>query len=239
MNREYHRWSSPALGRDMELLVFGHAGARVIGFPTSMGRFYQWEDFGLVGALSEHLEHGWIQLYCVDSVDAESWYAHNLAPGNRAQRHNQYDRYVLDEVLPFTAARNGTPFVMTAGPSFGAYHAVNFALRHPQVINRAIGMSGLYDISRFADGSDDLDVYFNNPCAYIPNEHDPDRLAALRRLDLILAIGHDDPSCWSDDALSTSLWQKGIGNALRIWDGWAHDWPFWKQMIQIYINGHD
>src|SRR5437764_8408972 len=102
MNREYHRWYSPSLGRDMELLVFGHAGARVLVFPTSQGRFYEWEDFGMVGSLSEHLNHGWIQLCCVDSVDSESWYARGRHPGERAWRHVQYDRYLLDEVLPFT-----------------------------------------------------------------------------------------------------------------------------------------
>ena len=51
MFREHRRWFSPALGRDMELLVFGHGGARVIVFPTSMGRFYEWEDRGMIGAL--------------------------------------------------------------------------------------------------------------------------------------------------------------------------------------------
>ncbi len=30
MKREYHKWFSPSLGRDMELLVFGHAA-----FPLS------------------------------------------------------------------------------------------------------------------------------------------------------------------------------------------------------------
>src|SRR5262245_25520952 len=78
MNREYHRWHSPSLGREMELLVFGHAGARVLVFPTSLGRFYQWEDFGMVSTLAEQLEQGWIQLYCVDSVDSESWYAKHV-----------------------------------------------------------------------------------------------------------------------------------------------------------------
>src|SRR5579871_6863929 len=51
VNREYHRWYSPALNRDMELLVFGHGGAGVLVFPTSMGRFYQYEDFGMVDTL--------------------------------------------------------------------------------------------------------------------------------------------------------------------------------------------
>ena len=54
MNREYHRWHSPALGREMELLVFGQGGARMLAFPTSMGRFYDWEDRGMVGALAAH-----------------------------------------------------------------------------------------------------------------------------------------------------------------------------------------
>src|ERR1700719_596773 len=51
MNREYHKWYSPRLGRDMELLVFGHAGLPVLVFPTSGGRFYEFEDRGMVGAL--------------------------------------------------------------------------------------------------------------------------------------------------------------------------------------------
>jgi esterase/lipase superfamily enzyme len=71
----------------MELLIFGHSGARVLVFPTSMGRFYEWEDRGMMGALGEQIERGWIQMYCVDSVDAESWYARGKDPGARAWRH--------------------------------------------------------------------------------------------------------------------------------------------------------
>ena len=32
---------------------------------------------------------------------------------------------------------------------------------------------------------------------------------------------------------------EGIGNALRIWNGHAHDWPVWEKMIRLYIGGHD
>ena len=35
------------------------------------------------------------------------------------------------------------------------------------------------------------------------------------------------------------LWNKGIGNALREWDGWSHDWPYWENMIRAYVGGHD
>ena len=111
MNRDHARWHSPALDRDMELLVFGHAGARVLAFPTSMGRFYQWEDFGMVEALGQHLEQGWLQLYCVDSIDEETWYAKTTPPAERVRRHEQYERYLLEEVLPFSHDRNPNPYL--------------------------------------------------------------------------------------------------------------------------------
>ncbi|MFI5271542.1 MAG: esterase family protein [Ktedonobacterales bacterium] len=239
MRREYSSWFSPSLGREMQLLTFGQAGARVIAFPTSMGRFYQWEDFGMVDALRHHLDEGWIQLFCVDSVDEESWYARWRPPAERALRQTQYDAYLLNEVVPFTAAQNSNAFLIATGASFGAYQAINFAFRHPALVDRVIGMSGLYDIGHFTDGYSDDNVYFNDPAAYIAHEHDDERLVALRHQDIILATGHDDPNCSSNEQLSATLWRDDIWHALRIWDGWAHDWPWWRQMIARYIGGHD
>jgi esterase/lipase superfamily enzyme len=223
----------------MELLVFGHAGAPVIVFPTSQGRFFEYEDRGMVGALGEGLEHGGLQLICVDSVDSESWYCAWAQPGGRVQRHIQYERYLLDEVVPFVCQSNPNPFWMTTGCSFGAYHAINFGLRHPDLIRRAIGLSGLYDIRTFMDGYYDDNFYFNNPVDYTANLHDAIQLRLLKQQDIILAVGRDDRACWSNEKLSANLWRAGVGNALRLWDGWAHDWPFWDKMIRIYINGHD
>ena len=58
MNREYLRWYSPRLHRDMELLVFGHAGAKVLMFPTRDGRFWEYEKLGLVESLRDKLQAG-------------------------------------------------------------------------------------------------------------------------------------------------------------------------------------
>ena len=239
MNREYHRWYSPALGRDMELLIFGHAGARALVFPTSLGKFYEWEDRGMIAALGEHLERGWLQLYCVDSVDAEAWYAWHKHPGARAWRQSQYDRYLCDEVLPLSRQKNDNPFCITAGASFGAYHAMNFALRHPEITGRVLAMSGMFNVERWLGGYTDEHVYLNCPCLYLPNEHDEGRLRALRNLDIIIAVGRDDPNIANNRWFSGMLWGKGIGNALREWDGWSHDWPWWRQMAAQYIGGHD
>ena len=104
----------------MELLVFGHAGARVLVFPTSKGRFYEWEDRGMMHVLGHHINQGWLQLYCVDSVDAESWYAHWKHPGARAWRQVQYENYLIHELLPLSRQKNDNPFLITVGASFGA-----------------------------------------------------------------------------------------------------------------------
>ncbi len=239
MNREYHRWYSSSLGRDMELLVFGHAGARVLVFPTSKGKFYEWEDRGMIGSLWQHLSQGWLQVFCVDSVDAESWYNGWAHPGARAYRHAQYDGYLYNEVLPFTLSKNSNPFLITMGASFGAYHAMNFGLKHPDKVDRILAFSGLFDIRWFTDGYSDDYVFFNNPMQYIAYENDPQRLNWLRHLDIIIATGRDDRLIDQARSLSGLLWQKGIGNALREWDGWSHDWPYWEKMMHLYIGGHD
>ena len=238
MHREHHRWHSPALGRDMELLVHGHGGARVLVFPTSMGRFYEWEDRGMVAALGEHVRRGWLQLYCVDSVDSESWYAKWKHPHDRAVRHAQYDAYLRDEVLPLLSHVNPNPFLIATGASFGAFHAMSFALRYPDHVGRVVGLSGLYDIRELTGGYSDELVYFYTPADFVLGEHG-DRLAAMQRMDIIMAIGRDDPMRGNNDYFSGRLWSKGIGNALRIWDGWYHDWPYWQQMLPMYIGGHD
>ncbi len=239
MHREYHRWFSPTLKRDMELLIFGHAGAKVLVFPTSQGRFFEWEDRGMMAAFSEQLNNGWLQMCCVDSVDAESWYCSWAHPAGRAFRHAQYDGYLLNEVLPLLNHKNPNPYLMTVGASFGAYHAMNFGLKHCFEVQRIIGLSGLYDIRRFTGGFENEYVYFNNPIQFVANETDPHRMECLHRLDIILAVGRADPLIQSSRAMSGVLWDKGIGNALREWDGWAHDWPYWKDMLRRYINGSD
>jgi len=231
MKQERHRWHSPALGRAMELQVVGDSGARVFVFPTTLGGLTEWTDRWMhrAGVLGEHLDRGWIQLYCLHHVHEESWYApEHVHPGQRAWRHLQYDRYLRDEVVPFSLAKNPTPFLIAAGASFGAYHALCFGLRNPQLVQRIIGLSGTYDIKRLTRGYSDANVYACNPYDFMRHERDPERLTAFQRQDVILAVGEHDPAC-----------EKGIGNALRIWDGWAHDWPYWEKMIRLYIGGHD
>lgn len=240
MHREYHKWHSPSLNREMELLIFGHHGARMLVFPTSRGKYHEWEDRGMMYALGEPLERGWLQIYCVDSVDAESWYNYGAHPGQRAWRQTQYLNYLVNEVLPLSQEKNDNPFLMAVGASFGAYHAACVTFRYPYLFNRLIALSGMFDIKRFTGGYSDDNVYFNNPMDFMQHEGgDSARLNALQRLNIIIATGRDDALRGESERLSSILWRKDIGNALRLWDGWSHDWPYWQKMMQLYVGGND
>src|SRR3979411_1714124 len=152
MNREYHRWYSPSLHRDMELLVFGHAGTPVLVFPTSLGKYFEFEDRGMIGVVWNSIEQGAVQFYCIDSIDAESWYNKSIHPHHRVMRHEQYERYVLNEVVPLVRQKNPSWDLVTTGCSFGAYHALNLALRHSGLVTGVVTMGGAFDIHQFLDG---------------------------------------------------------------------------------------
>ena len=57
MNRQYHKWFSPNLYREMELLVYGHCGARVLLFPTRCGRFFDYENLRIIESIRHFIEN--------------------------------------------------------------------------------------------------------------------------------------------------------------------------------------
>lgn len=229
--REYIKAWSPALGREMEMLRFGRDGLPLLAFPTSMGRFYEWEDFGLVGALADKIQAGLIQLWCVDSVDRESWLADHFPPEHRVAVHLAYERYIADELIPAMGVRP-----VTTGTSFGAYHAVLLALRRPTSVAGFVALSGAYDGSRWLDGRSDGEAYFVNPLAFVSGLHDEAVLGPIRGMEKkVIATGRDDPNVTDSVRVAELMNEKGVGAQLDLWDGWQHDWPYWKEMMRTYV----
>jgi esterase/lipase superfamily enzyme len=242
MNREYHKWFSPHLKRDMELLVFGHAGTPVLFFPTRTARFYDYENWKVIDAITEKINRGWLQIYCVDSIDLESFYCSCSHPSQRILRHNQYEQYIIKEVLPLISYKNSNKYVISSGCSLGAYHAVNIALRHPHLFGKVVGMSGRYDLTLQTSNFDDLfngyrdeNVYYNMPSQFIPNLTDQNIIGRMKKLQIVLVIGKEDPFLPNNQFLHTTLLKKGIANTLHIWEGEAHRPRFWQQMVQYFL----
>jgi esterase/lipase superfamily enzyme len=236
MNREYHRAYSQELHRDIEALVFGHAGTPLLVFPTSRGRFFEYEDRGVIGVLAPKIEHGELQVFCPDAVDTESWYNKGVHPRVRVLRHLQYERYLLHEFLPFIRWKNQTPRLAVTGCSFGGYHAVNFALKHPDVVTHCVSMSGSFDIHQFLDGYYDNDCYFNNPPDFLPNMSDDWFLSRYRQMKIVLGSADWDICLDQNVKFSAILNGKAIPHWLDVWgDNSKHDWPLWLRMAAKYF----
>lgn len=235
MYREYGRWFSPSLGRDMEFLWFGKFGRPVMIFPTSGGRFYENEDFHLTASLADKVDRGEIQLVCVDSVDYESWYNRGVHPAVRAARHAQYDAYLRNEMVPYVFNRAQRGDLAVYGASFGAYHAANFAGRYPDVVSRAVCFSGVYDIHSFTNGYWDDNCYFNCPTAYIPNM-DGEWAGKLARIEWVIATGEYDTLVQNNRDFSHLLWSKGVAHHAEFWSGaFGHDWPWWRDNLRRFV----
>ncbi|HEY8897203.1 MAG TPA: alpha/beta hydrolase-fold protein [Niastella sp.] len=225
----------------MELLVFGHAGTSVLFFPTRTARFYDYENWKIVAALQDKIVQGQLQLFCVDSVDAESFYA-PVPPTAKISRHLQYERYILQEVLPLIMLRSNFTGLTAAGCSLGGYHAVNLAFKYPGYFNKVLAMSARFDLTLSAqtfpdllNGYIDQNVYYNMPSMYMPNLTDATLLEKIRKLNISLVIGKEDPFFENNKHLSAVLTSKNISHTLYIWDDEAHRPYHWRKMVQLYL----
>lgn len=241
MQRSYHKWFSPFLKRDMELLVFGDRGLPVIFFPTRSAHFYDMENWKVVDAMGSKISAGEIQVYCVDSVDEESFYS-DASADKKISRHMQYEKYILNEVVPFIKKENNHKALAAAGCSLGGYHAINIALKHPTIFSKVVGMSGRYDLTKplpyfsdLFDGYFDENVYYNMPNLFIPQISDKKLLKQLRKLDITMVVGREDSFLPDNQKLSHSLNEIDVPHKLYIWDEEAHKPWYWREMVKIYL----
>ena len=242
MRREYRRWRSPALHRDMELLIFGHSGAKVLMFPTRDGYFWEYEKIDIVASLADQVEAGHLQLYCIEGLAQETFYHRGQHPADRIRRHAAFEDYVLNEVLPLMAWTNPHDCTMAMGCSLGAFQAVSLVLRHPHLFRKLVAFSGRYDLTMKVVGFDDLfggyyddEIYFHTPTHFLPGLTCPWRLEQLRRLDIVLAVGKDDPFLDDNRRLSRLLEEKSVRHRLQVWDGRAHLARAWRKMAALYV----
>ncbi len=232
MTENYFKWNSSILGKEMEMLVFGDKGYPVIIFPTSMGSYTQNRDFHLIDSVSWYVDNGLVKIYTPSSIDNDSWYGKHLHPSDRARNHVLYDRFLVEEIVTRAMNETGHKKVAVAGCSFGAYHATNFAFRHPDLVGYLFNMGGSFDIKPQVEGYYDDNVYFNNPPDYIPGLNHP----ALHEMGIVLGTGDRDMCMEANIRLSEMLKQKGINHWLDIRQNSVHDWPAWREMFPHYLS---
>jgi len=162
-----------------------------------------------------------------------------MHPSHKALRHQQYNKYVVEEVVPFIHNHSkGLVPIITTGASLGALHAANNFFRRPDIFSGTIAMSGSYDLKSYSKGYYDDNVYFNSPVDYLPHWGDNFMLEKMRKGKIIIASGqgdYEDPS--ASRRLSDILHSKGVNHWLDLWGhDMKHDWPTWRQMLPYFLS---
>jgi len=225
----------------MELKVYGNGGKPVLVFPTSEGRFFDFEDRGMIRAGAEFLESGRLQVIALDSVDSWAWLNEKASLAERVARADAFDRYVTTEVVPWVRRRRPEePFLGLAGCSMGAYHAANTFFRHPDLFDWLIALSGVYDLT-FATGEPlPPEAYFHSPIHYLANLTDPWFIERFRAGRLIFGVGQGrwEESCLADTRrLQQILHRQQVPAWFDIWGHDVdHDWNWWRKQWPHFLN---
>ncbi len=240
MERRTTAWFSPNLNIEMPLVAYGHAGQPLLMFPTAAADYLEYERFHLVDAIRPHIERGLVRAYSINSVNRYSLLNEQMPAQLKAELLAQFDRYVVDEVLPMIrkdAGDDAQP--LTTGASLGAFLAANEYFKHPDLFRGVIAISGSYDVRSYLKGHYDDNVYFNNPEDYLPNLNDDFHLPILRRADAIYILSgqgsYEAPE--RSRALSNILKAKDIPHTLDLWGHDVdHDWPWWRKMLPYALD---
>jgi esterase/lipase superfamily enzyme len=223
--------------------AYGHWGRPVLAFPAECGDAGEFERHGMVGAVGDLLDNGRVKLYCVDSFDAQTWSDRGISLEERGRRHQSYEAWILDQVVPLIRDDcGGASELIACGCSLGAFHAANFALKRADLFPLAICLSGSYDPAEWdAWGERGEAAYFNNPMDYVAHL-EGDHLAWLRgRLGLLLVCGQGQ---WEDTTgalvstrrFAAQLDSKGIRCELDLWGhDVPHDWPSWRAQFAHHL----
>jgi esterase/lipase superfamily enzyme len=239
MRTVYHRFFSKALGQDFELKSYGSAGKPVMAFPTSCGRFYDYEDRGMIDAAREFIENGDVRIFAVDGRDRESWYK-PVKDEWSGRRHERYETCIAGETADFLRESCGIEekFLAT-GNSFGAFHAVNFFLKYPRLFDSAVCLSGVYGMRKELGGYWDESFSRADPLSYFPGITAEDALKEFGDGYAVIAHGRGAWEIFNAQAfrLAELMKGKGITCWYDAWDEtWPHDWRTWHAQIRKYLG---
>ncbi|MEW4368758.1 esterase family protein [Paenibacillus kandeliae] len=243
---QYRKEYSSALGRDMEYKVYGDRGKPMLVFPTSLGRFYQYEDSGMIDELAPWIDAGKLQVWACDSIDEETFFSSHWNVEDRMNRHEQYNAYIVHELIPhilWESQHNNHGHeqkILISGCSMGAYYSGNFFFRHPHFFDTLLAFSGVYSVQHFFGDHRLGAAYYNSPLDYLPGLHEEHLLNQYRSSRIILCCGQgawEDEMRYETGRMQHILEQKQIPARVEFWGHDVdHDWYWWRQQLRYYMS---
>src|SRR5215471_11976087 len=124
MDRELSSWFSPSLDKEMPMAMYGHYGLALLMIPTAAADYLEYERFHLIESIAPFIEAGRVKVFSINSINKESWLNDSMEPRSKSIRHQQFNYYVFQEVIPFIRQYTSleTPIIIS-GASFGALHS--------------------------------------------------------------------------------------------------------------------
>ena len=245
METQYFSFYSEALGRDMECKVYGHGGRPVLFIPCQDGRFFDFENFKMTDTWAPWIESGQVMVFSIDTIDKETWSDKEGDPYWRIRRHEDWIRYITEEMVPaihtISHERNGwdyNPGILVFGCSLGATHAANLYFRFPDIFTGVMALSGIYNGSYgFGDYMDEM-VYNNSPVDYLngmPYHHPYVEKYNRNRGVICVGLG-----AWEQPETTRRIDEICREKGIDLWvDFWGsdvnHDWPWWHKQVPYFL----
>lgn len=233
-------WFSGNLQRDMNVKIYGYGGLPLLIFPTQDAMSDNFENFGMIDTLKNFIDANKVQLFCVDTVDSESW--SNVFGDKvwRAARQESYYNYIIEEVLPLIRDKNSSKKLPIAiGCSLGALHAAIVFLRRPELFGGMLALSGIYDAKFFFDGWSNQTLYDNSPTDFLanmPENHPYIEIYNTKKIIFCIGQGRWEEGIHSTAILKNIFAEKKINGWFDFW-GYDvdHDWVWWKKQILYFL----
>lgn len=240
MLKEIIKNTSINLDREMEYIRYGNSGKPVLVIPSQDGKPIDYENFGMVESLSSLITEGTIQLFCVDSIDVETFSSSEGNIEDRMKKHEKYVKYIYEEIIPEIHNKTNRKDILVTGCSMGAIHSAILFFRRPELFSSMLGLSGGYNLEIFFNEYMSELVYINSVTKFIKEmDINDEKLQEYRKKKIVTCIGLGN---WEEELIPSNyvlkevLEEKEIPAKINFWGKEVyHDWIWWKKQIQEYI----
>ncbi len=238
MRGERVRWRSSATAMEMTAVRWGRSGVPIVYIPTSRGDVTECQRYGLERIAATWVESGRAQLIATEGHGPLSLFNFHLPPIERIRRYAAYERYMVEEFLPWVRDLVPGTAPIVVGASYGAFVAANLLFKRPDLVGSVCGLGGVYGMWHCLDGHHDDDVYFHTPLEYLPRLEDPRALAAIRGTGGFSFFGAAaDP--WLDSTLRMArvMAEKELPHSVEIWPAPAdHHEHWWRLQFSSFLE---
>ncbi len=240
MQKEYYKWNSEFLNKEIEISSYGHFGTTILLFSSNTPNHKEIEENGFLDLIYPMIHSGRCRIFSVTNLQDECWLDDTKRSLLKSKRHFEFNKFIEEELVPQIYTECGGPVpIITAGASYGGFIASNTFFRRPDLFIGTIALSATFNIEHYSKDYYDENCYFNSPVHYLPNLTDKYWVThLLSRHHIYLASGSgENENPHNTSQFGDLLNSKGFRANVEIWGNeFGHNWESWSQMLKHFIS---